>query len=53
MSPAVTYEMDNHIFEKEIIFILSRVQNVQKRNFWKTANSNQSNKRNLGNIMDP
>ena len=35
MNPAVTYEMDYYIFEQEIIFILSRAENVQNRNFWK------------------
>ena len=35
MNPAVTYEMDYYIFEQEIIFILSRTENVQNRNFWK------------------
>ena len=34
MNPAVTYEMDYYIFEQEI-FILSRAENVQNRNFWK------------------
>ena len=31
MNPAVTYEMDYYIFEQEIIFILSRAENMQKR----------------------
>ena len=35
MNPAVTYEMDYYLFEQEIIFILSRVENVQNRNFRK------------------
>ena len=34
MNPAVTYEMD-YIFEQEIIFILSRAENMQNRNFGK------------------
>ena len=33
MKQAVTYEMDYYIFEQEIMFILSRVENVQNRNF--------------------
>ena len=52
-NPAVTYEMDCYIFEQEISFILSRAENVQNRNFWKTVYSNQSDKRNLGIIMKP
>ena len=28
MNPAVSYEMDYYIFEQEIIFTLSRVENV-------------------------
>ena len=35
MNPVVAYEMDYYIFEPEIIFILSRAENVQTRNFWK------------------
>ena len=35
MNTAVTYEIDYYIFEQEIIFILSRANNVQNRNFWK------------------
>ena len=35
MNAAVTYEMDYYIFDQEIIFILSRAENVQNRNFWK------------------
>ena len=35
MNPAVTYEMDYYIFEQEIIFILSRAENVQNRNLIK------------------
>ena len=35
MNPAVTYEMDYYIFEQEIIFILSRAENLQNGNFWK------------------
>ena len=30
---AVTYEMDYYIFDQEIIFILSRTEKVQNRNF--------------------
>ena len=33
MNPAVTSEMDYYIFEEEIIFILSRAENVPNRNF--------------------
>ena len=33
MNPAVTYEMDYYIFKQEIIFILSRAENVQNSNF--------------------
>ena len=33
MNPAVTHEMDFYIYEQEIIFILSRAENVQNRNF--------------------
>ena len=33
MNAAVTYEMDYYIFDQEIIFILSRAENVQNRNF--------------------
>ena len=33
MNPAVTNEMDFYIYEQEIIFILSRAENVQNRNF--------------------
>ena len=35
MNLAVTYEMDYYKFEKEIIFIVSRAEKVQNRNFWK------------------
>ena len=35
MNPEVTYEIDHFIFDHEIIFILSRAENVQNRNFWK------------------
>ena len=35
MNPTATYEKDYYIFEQEIIFILSRAENVQNRNFWK------------------
>ena len=28
MNPAVTYEMDYYIFEQEIIFIVSRTENM-------------------------
>ena len=35
MNAAVTYEMDYYIFKHEIIFILSRAENVQNGNFWK------------------
>ena len=31
MNLAVTYEMDCYMFEQEIIFILSRAENVQNR----------------------
>ena len=48
MNPGVTYEMDYYTFEQEIIFTLSRVENVQK-----TVKSNLSGKRNLDNIIDP
>ena len=34
MNLAVTYEMNYYIFEQEIIFILSRAENMQNRNFW-------------------
>ena len=34
MNPAVTYEMDYYIFEKEIIFILWTAKNVQIKNFF-------------------
>ena len=33
MNPVVTYEVDYHIFEQEIIFISSRGENVQNKNF--------------------
>ena len=33
MNPTATYEKDYYIFEQEIIFILSRAENVQNRNF--------------------
>ena len=33
MNPAVTHEMDFYIYEQEIIFILSKAENVQNRNF--------------------
>ena len=33
MNAAVTCEMDYYMFEQEIIFILSRTENVQNRNF--------------------
>ena len=33
MNPAVTYEMDYYIFEPEIVFILSRAENMENRNF--------------------
>ena len=33
MNAAVTYEMDYYIFDQGIIFILSRAENVQNRNF--------------------
>ena len=35
MNPVVVYEMDYYIFEQAIIFILSRAENVQMRDFWK------------------
>ena len=35
MNPVATYEMDYYIFEQEIIFILSRAENEQNRNFWR------------------
>ena len=35
MIPVVTYKVDYYIFEQEIIFILSRDEYVQNRNFWK------------------
>ena len=35
MNLAVTYGMGYYIFEQETIFILSRAENVQNRNFWK------------------
>ena len=35
MNPAVIYEMDYYIFDQEIIFILTRAENEQNRNFWK------------------
>ena len=35
MTPADTYEMVYYIFEQEIIFILSRAEKVQNRNFCK------------------
>ena len=44
--------MDYYIFEQEISFILSRAENVQNRNFWKTVVSNQSNKNNFK-TLDP
>ena len=48
MNMAVTYEMDYYIFKHEII-ILSRAEDVQNRHL----GSNQSDKRNLDNIIDP
>ena len=45
-------EMDYYIFEQEISFILSRAENVQNRNFWKTVVSDQSNKNNVK-TLDP
>ena len=33
MNPAVTYKMGYYIFKQEIIFILSRAENVQNRIF--------------------
>ena len=33
MNPAATDEVDYYILEQEIIFILSRAENVQNRNF--------------------
>ena len=50
--PAVTYEMDYYIFEKAVIFVLSRADKVQNRNFW-TQKTIIRGKRNLDNIMDP
>ena len=35
MNPAVSFEMDYYIFDQEIIYILSRAENMQNRNFWK------------------
>ena len=35
MNPTVTYEMNYCIFDQEIIFILSKAENMQNRNFWK------------------
>ena len=35
MNLMVAYEMDYYIFEQKIIFIISRAENVQNRNFWK------------------
>ena len=35
INAAVTYEMGYYIFDHETIFILSRAENVQNRNFWK------------------
>ena len=32
MNTAVRYEMDYYILDQEIIFILSRAENVQNRN---------------------
>ena len=33
MNPVVTYEMDYYIFDQEIIYILSRAEKMQNRNF--------------------
>ena len=33
MNPTVTYEMNYCIFDQEIIFILSKAENMQNRNF--------------------
>ena len=52
MYPAVTSEMDYYIFEKTVIFILSRAENVQNRNFL-TQKTIIRGKRSLDNIMDP
>ena len=35
MNLAIPYEMDYFIFGQEIIFILSRAESMQNRNFWK------------------
>ena len=35
MNPVVTYEMDYYIFDQEIIYILSRAEKMQNRNFWR------------------
>ena len=35
MNTAVAYEMDYYIFEQEIIFVFSKADNLQNRNFWK------------------
>ena len=35
MNPAVTYEMDCYIFDQEIIYILSRAEKMENRNFSK------------------
>ena len=52
MYPAVTSEMDYYLFEKTVIFILSRAENVQNRNFL-TQKTIIRGKRSLDNIMDP
>ena len=52
MYPAVTSEMDYYIFEKTVIFILSRAENLQNRKFL-TQKTIISCKRSLDNIMDP
>ena len=53
MYPAVTSEMDYYIFEKTVIFILSRAENVQNRNFLTQQKTIIRGKRSLDNIMDP
>ena len=35
MNPVVTYEMDYYIFDQEIIYILSRAEKMENRNFSK------------------
>ena len=52
MKQAVTYEMDYYIFEQEIMLSYQELKTC-KTETSETVDSNKSDTRNLGNIIDP